>query len=116
MGGVGCLGMPGPGAPILRPVNFALDGEALIVRTGEGTILDAARRGDPASFELDGIDRLEHTGWSILVTGVLAERPTDEAHLRLALRPWASGQRDRFVSLSLDEVVGRRIPSGQGNR
>ncbi len=115
-GGVGCLGLPGTGAPILRPVNFALHDEALVVRTGEGPILDAALRGDAAAFETDGIDRLEHTGWSVLVTGRIAALPTDETTLALPLRAWASGRRDRFVAIQLEEVSGRRIPPGRGNR
>ena len=115
-GGVGRVGLPGDGAPILRPVNFVVHDGALVVLTGEGVILDAARRGDPAAFETDGIDPLEHTGWSVIVTGRIAELPSDEAMQGLPLRAWASGQRDRYVGISLDEITGRRIPPGQGNR
>jgi nitroimidazol reductase NimA-like FMN-containing flavoprotein (pyridoxamine 5'-phosphate oxidase superfamily) len=115
-GGVGCLGIPGSGEPILRPVNFVLHGDALVVRTAEGPILSAARRGDKASLEVHDIDRLEHTGWSVIVTGPMRELPTDAATLALPLRPWASGRKDRFVSIALDTVSGRRIPPGRGNR
>lgn len=115
-GGVGCLGVPGDGAPVLRPVNFAIHDGALVVRTGEGPILDAAARGDHAAFETDGIDRLEHTGWSVVVTGRISELPADDATLALPLRAWASGRRDRFVGISLDHVSGRQIPAGRGNR
>lgn len=114
--GVGRLAMPGEGAPDLRPVNFVLDGHAIIVRTGEGRILDAARRGDAAALEIDDVDPLEHTGWSVVVTGTIRERIADEATRALPLRPWGSGQKDRFVSLSLESVSGRRIPPGRGNR
>lgn len=115
-GGVGRLAMRGAGAPELRPVNFALRGETVIVRTGDGSILAAARRGETAGFEIDGIDRLEHTGWSVVVTGKLSELPSDAENLALPLRPWASGRNDRFVGLSLDRVSGMRIPPGRGNR
>lgn len=115
-GGVGRLAMRGTGAPELRPVNFVLRGDEIVIRTGEGMILEAARRGDAASFEIDGIDPLEHTGWSVVVVGKLAERPTDDDHLRLPLRPWASGRKDRFVGLSLERLSGLRIPAGRGNR
>ena len=113
-GGVGRLALPGSSAPDLRPVNFVLDGDALVVRTGEGRILAAARRGDPVAFEIDGIDRLEHTGWSVVVTGELRERPADDATRALPLRAWASGHRDRFVAISLDSLGGRCIPIGGG--
>jgi nitroimidazol reductase NimA-like FMN-containing flavoprotein (pyridoxamine 5'-phosphate oxidase superfamily) len=115
-GGVGRLAMRGETAPELRPVNFVLLDDVIIVRTGDGMILEAARRDEPASFEIDEIDRLEHTGWSVLVMGQLSELPSDEAHLALPIRPWASGLKDRFVGLTLERVSGLRIPSGRGNR
>ena len=115
-GGIGRLALRGSDAPEIRPVNFALCGEQLVIRTGEGLILHAARQGEAAGFEIDGIDPLEHTGWSVVVVGKLCELPSDDAHLALPLRPWASGQKDRFVGMSLDRVSGMRIPSGRGNR
>ncbi len=115
-GGVGRLGMRGTDAPEIRPVNFALREDLLIIRTGDGVILSAARGSEPASFEIDGIDPLEHTGWSVIVSGKLSELPTDDANLALPLRPWASGRKDHFVGLSLERVNGMRIPAGRGNR
>jgi nitroimidazol reductase NimA-like FMN-containing flavoprotein (pyridoxamine 5'-phosphate oxidase superfamily) len=115
-GGVGRLALRGHEAPELRPVNFALRYEQLIIRTGDGTILAAARKGEPAGFEIDEIDRFEHVGWSVVATGKLAELEADSANLALALRPWASGKKDFFVALSLDRVTGLRIPPGRGNR
>jgi nitroimidazol reductase NimA-like FMN-containing flavoprotein (pyridoxamine 5'-phosphate oxidase superfamily) len=112
-GGVACLGLS---ATALRPVNFVLDEKALVLRTGEGRILDAARGRQGAGLMLHGIDKLEHTGWSVVVRGVLVERPTDDRHLALPLRPWASGKKDRFVALLAHEISGRRIPPGRGNR
>lgn len=114
--GVGRLAMRGADAPELRPVNFALRGEQLIIRTGDGSIMAAARLGEAASFEIDEIDRLEHTGWSVIAIGKLSELPSDAANLALPLRAWASGQKDRFVAMSLDRVTGLRIPPGRGNR
>jgi len=116
VGGVGCLGLPSVGAPELRPVNFIVDGRSIVIRTGEGQILEAGRSGIAASFQIQGIDGLEHTGWSVNVTGKLCQLDTDEHSLSLHLRPWASGKKDRFVKLSLSQVTGRRIPPGRGNR
>jgi hypothetical protein len=115
-GGVGRLAMSTKGVPEIRPVNFALSGGVLIVRTGAGSILNAAQRGDAGAFEIDGFDRLEHTGWSVVVTGKLCEITHREVMLGLPLRPWASGTKDRFVALSLDRISGIRIPPGRGNR
>lgn len=108
--------MRGEDAPEMRPVNFTLRDGNVIIRTGDGAILAAAQRGEAAGFEIDDIDRLEHTGWSVVVTGKLFELPTDDDHLALPLRPWASGRKDRFVGLTLDRISGLRIPPGRGNR
>lgn len=116
-GGVGRLAIHSEGAPELRPVNFVRRGDALIVRTGGGgRILAAAERTEAAAFEIDGVDPLEHTGWSVVVTGKLRALTPDPELLDLPLRPWASGVKDLFVALSLDRVTGLRIPSGRGNR
>lgn len=108
--------MRGSGAPEMRPVNFVLRGDDVIIRTGDGAILAAARLGEPAGFEIDEIDRLEHTGWSVVVTGTLFELPTDDETLALPLRAWASGRKDHFVGLAMDRISGLRIPAGRGNR
>jgi len=114
--GIGRLAMPGRGAPEVRPVNFVLDDDVVIVRTGEGRILEAARQRAAVALEIDEIDRVEHTGWSVIVTGTMSERSNDESTRALPLRAWGSGQKDRFVAISLDAVSGRRIPPGRGNR
>jgi nitroimidazol reductase NimA-like FMN-containing flavoprotein (pyridoxamine 5'-phosphate oxidase superfamily) len=113
---VGRIAMRGEDAPEMRPINFVLRGDDVIIRTGDGLILAAAQRGESAGFEIDDIDPIEHTGWSVIVTGKLFELPTDEEHLSLPLRPWASGLKDRFVGLAMDRISGLRIPPGRGNR
>ena len=77
----GILALVGSPAPILRPVNFALHGRWLLVRTGEGRIFEAAQRAEPASFVVSEVDRFEHTGFSVVVSGTLAafEREASEA-------------------------------------
>ena len=108
-GGVGILALVGSPAPILRPVNFALHGRWLLVRTGEGRIFEAAQRAEPASFVVSEVDRFEHTGWSVVVSGKLAARESDASLLRVALRPWARADKHHFVALSMDEISGRRL-------
>lgn len=108
-GGVGILALCGVPAPVLRPVNFAVHESWLLMRTGEGRILEAASRGEAASFVVSDVDRFEHSGWSVVVSGKLAARETSEALRRLALRPWARSDKHHYVALSMDEVSGRRL-------
>jgi nitroimidazol reductase NimA-like FMN-containing flavoprotein (pyridoxamine 5'-phosphate oxidase superfamily) len=115
-GSVGCLGLPSVGHPELRPVNYVVEGSAVIIRTGEGQILDAGRHGLSASMQVFDIDAVEHTGWSVQIGGKLSELETCSRTLSLPLRPWASGRKNRFVKLSFREISGRRIQPGRGNR
>ncbi len=108
-GGIGRIAIAGEGAPILRPVNFAVKDGIVVIRTGEGRIFDAARRGASVAFEIDNVDGFEHEGWSVIATGRLSERDADAEAYALPLRPWSAGRRDRFVMIELDVVSGRRI-------
>ena len=127
-GGVGIIALRGVEAPVLRPVNFALHerssngarpaavevlrNSCLLIRTGEGRILEAAIGGEPASFVISAIDGLEHTGWSVVVTGRLVDRSRVEGIDAVPLRPWARAEKNRFVGLSIEEISGRRIAGG----
>ena len=98
--------------PVALPVNFAMLGDDVVFRTGEGGKLDAAARGAVVAFEVDSFDAISHTGWSVLVTGPAAELTDREdvaAALRLPLRAWAGGPRDHFVRITSTLVSGRRI-------
>lgn len=112
VGGVGILALVGAPAPILRPVNFTVHERWLLMRTGEGRILEAASRGEPASFVVSDVDRLEHTGWSVVVTGKLVAREAGSELARVPLRPWARADKHHFVALSIAEISGRRLVEG----
>lgn len=107
--GVGVLALCGIEAPILRPVNFARDGDHVVVRTGAGQILAAAQGHEPASFVLSSIDGFEHTGRSVVVTGRLSEQLPGDPVESLPLRPWVRSPKHHFVALTMDEVSGREI-------
>jgi uncharacterized protein len=98
--------------PVILPVNFLLDGERILIRTGEGTKLDAATRDAVVAFEVDHVDSFSHNGWSVSVTGRATELcdQRDLARARtLPLPHWASSNVSKYVSVSLDLVSGRRL-------
>ncbi len=108
---VGRIGLSSAALPLVLPVNFCLDDERIVLRTGAGTTLGAASHNAVVSFEADDIDPLFHAGWSVVVTGVA--RPLTSANdvrraRRLPLLPW-TGTGDHFVAIGLDKVSGRRI-------
>lgn len=110
---VGRLGLIPDGRPLVLPVNYVVDRDAIVFCTGAGTKLNAITDGADVAFEVDDSRSLRHSGWSVLVRGraELVTEPSELARLRAGpLRPWARGARANWVRLPLDEVSGRRIP------
>lgn len=114
-GGVGILALAGVTEPVLRPVNFVAHEGQVLIRTGEGQILEAAQVLEPASFVIMAVDRLEHAGWSVVVTGTLTERSSTGPIADVPLRPWARAEKHHFVGLSIERISGRRIAEGFGD-
>ena len=69
---IGRLALIAEHYPLNSPVNYALDGTALVIRTHTGTIRRAAEHAN-VCFEVDEIDRRTRIGWSVLVRGQAAE-------------------------------------------
>ena len=99
--------------PVAIPVNYALDGRSVVFRTEGGSKVDALRH--PLAFEVDHVDPVERSGWSVLVrgTGRLVELATVPEMLhRMAGRfpaPWAVGHHNTWVAISPDAVTGRNL-------
>ncbi|MFP5369160.1 MAG: pyridoxamine 5'-phosphate oxidase family protein [Actinomycetes bacterium] len=110
---LGRVGLTTGALPTVLPVNFLLDGDRILVRTGEGSKLQAAIDNAVVAFESDDFDPLYHSGWSVVVTGV-AREVTDPGELH-AMRSapvarWAPQGDGRVVAISTEMVSGRRIP------
>lgn len=109
---IGRLGIVDAGAPMILPVNYAMDGESIIVRTGPGTKLDHGTRAR-ACFEIDAFDRESQTGWSVLASGRLQEvtrfDPSLERVRAVDVVPWARGEKAHWLRLVPDHVTGRRV-------
>ena len=72
--------------PFVVPVNYVLSGNTVLFRTHPGTKLDALRR-RPVAFQVDSIDEVRRTGWSVLIQGVAHDAsPSD--HLGADPEPW----------------------------
>ncbi len=100
--------------PVIVPVNYTVDGDDVVIRTGRRSRLATHAAGHVIAFEVDEIDAASHSGWSVVLTGFLqlVEDPVDVARLeRMGLRSWAPTAHDRYVRLRPDLVTGRRIPA-----
>ena len=99
------------GRPVIRPVNFTIADDAIWLRAGRNSWADRLD-GHPVTFEADGYDPAEHTGWSVIVTGaatLATDIETVAARLGNGLRSWAPPPRDRVLRIGLDRVEGRLI-------
>jgi nitroimidazol reductase NimA-like FMN-containing flavoprotein (pyridoxamine 5'-phosphate oxidase superfamily) len=109
---VGRLGLTAGALPVVLPVNFVVDDGTVVFCTESGLKLDAARQHAVACLEVDGYNGFDHTGWSVLATGRLAEitDPERVARVReLPLRPWATHAARHYVELPVELLSGRRI-------
>lgn len=100
---------------VILPVNYSFDRGAVLVRTAEGSKLDAAVRGARVAFQIDGFDVERRTGWSVLVKGRCLEvwEVAELEHARaLPLQPWAPGEKEHFLVVYPSAISGRRIAAG----
>ncbi|MEY2406737.1 MAG: hypothetical protein QOJ67_2037 [Acidimicrobiaceae bacterium] len=98
--------------PMIFPVNYAVDGDAIVIRTMSGSRLDVGQ--GHAAFEVDSFDRASQSGWSVLVTGHLEEvtkyQAKDMVRLQaLPVVPWASGERTVWLRLRPSFTSGRIV-------
>jgi nitroimidazol reductase NimA-like FMN-containing flavoprotein (pyridoxamine 5'-phosphate oxidase superfamily) len=105
---VGRIGITSGALPVILPINFRVDGSRILFRTTVGTKLDAATRNAVVAFEVDQVDPVYHSGWSVLVTGVARNVEAEEGDLWKTPR-WAPGPEGRVVEISIDHITGRRL-------
>jgi nitroimidazol reductase NimA-like FMN-containing flavoprotein (pyridoxamine 5'-phosphate oxidase superfamily) len=113
-GGIGRVGFASANGIMMLPVNFAVTGKGIIVRTAPDTLLALYANGQ-VSFEVDHLDEALREGWSVLVHGH-AHEVTDEREVKRLewgthLEPWAGGARDVYVRILPTRISGRCIGS-----
>jgi nitroimidazol reductase NimA-like FMN-containing flavoprotein (pyridoxamine 5'-phosphate oxidase superfamily) len=115
---IGRLGLNAEHYPLIFPVNYALDGTTLVIRTHAGTVLRAAEHAN-VTFQVDDIDRRTRSGWSVLVRGQAEEVGPEHssdivARTRAAgVEPWAPGEKGHWLRVIPHAISGRRIVPGE---
>lgn len=96
-------------APEVFPVNHAVLGRRVLIRTAAGTKLFAAVDRDVV-VEVDGVD--DHgRAWSVVAKGTAVE-VEDEAARRAVderLDVWLETRKDHVLAVEVAEVTGRRF-------
>jgi nitroimidazol reductase NimA-like FMN-containing flavoprotein (pyridoxamine 5'-phosphate oxidase superfamily) len=115
----GRLAVSMDGPPLIRPVNYVFDkrSNSVVFRTASGSKFHALLRAAQAAFEIDGIDEISRTGWSVIMHGVTDE-VTDPREIQrleaLGLEPWASGPKRHWMHIRAWTVSGRRVALPDG--
>lgn len=90
------------------PVNYVVDGESLLFRTGQGSKLFELSVNDDVLFEVD--DHTDTDAWSVIVRG--RAQPLDssaevERADGLGLRPWIPTLKYTYVRVDPTTISGR---------
>ncbi|HEY6315632.1 MAG TPA: pyridoxamine 5'-phosphate oxidase family protein [Streptosporangiaceae bacterium] len=113
-GGVGRIAFSTTSGPVVLPVNFAMVEGTVVIRTGEGSMIDG-HADERVAFEVDHIDEALRQGWSVLVRGQAhrVAHPAELRHMRreATIWPWPGGDRDVYVRIIPGKISGRRIES-----
>ncbi len=109
---VGRLAIAIAGKPDIFPINFVVDGNSLVFKTGAGTKFAASALLHHVAFEIDGYKPSKRTAWSVVVKGRAHEVEGIEQVFtadELPLFPWAAHPKPNFVRITPTEVTGRRF-------
>jgi len=110
-GSVGRLAVWVHDHPEIFPINYKVDHETLVFRTGAGTKLSAAV-GKMVALEADAANTDGGVAWSVVVKGqatALTRTPELLASVGQLLFPWETGRKDHFLRIVPEEVSGRRF-------
>ena len=98
--------------PDIFPINYVVDGDGIVFRTGPGTKLAASVLGRGIAFEIDGYDPIAGDAWSVVAKG----RARQVEHMieyfeaeDLPLFPWHASPKPDIVRIEPDEITGRRF-------
>lgn len=103
--------------PAVLPVNFCLDHDgAVLLCTSAASELVRAVDGVVVAFEVDEVDPVAHSGWSVVVTGsagVVTDPAEHQRLLRTGPRSWAPSPEEVFVRIEPELVTGRELVGGR---
>ncbi len=93
----------------LTPINYAVDGEALLFRTAPGSKLLGVVMDADVAFEIDEVE--DDVATSVVVRGRARRLEEDEQHRAesVALRPWVPTAKYEVVEIVPGSVSGRRF-------
>jgi nitroimidazol reductase NimA-like FMN-containing flavoprotein (pyridoxamine 5'-phosphate oxidase superfamily) len=112
--GVGRVAFLADGEIEVLPVNYTVEGARVAFRSASGSKLEAAVEQAVVAFEVDAYDRVDRSGWSVVIKG-RAEVVSDSALIarleRSGLKPFATAvPKPEWVVIHPTGITGRRVP------
>lgn len=108
-----------PDGPHIIPLNYAIDGDSLVLRTTPFSIVATYGRNAQIAFEIDEFDEEQQLGWSVVARGRgdIVTDPIELAEIRqvCAPHPWADGSRNLYFRIRWSELTGRRLSRSSAN-
>lgn len=105
-----------PTGPEILPVNYTVAGDAVLVRTAPGTLLDRHAHGAALVFEVDHANYERWHGWSVVARGVGQRVSRDQLTSveRSAPKPppWVKREDEVWIRLPWVTLTGRRLGRG----
>jgi nitroimidazol reductase NimA-like FMN-containing flavoprotein (pyridoxamine 5'-phosphate oxidase superfamily) len=119
-GDVGRLAVIVNDSPHVLPVNYRLvetvDLTWIALRTRVGNVIDRAQM--QVALEIDAIDAVRRTGWSVLVRGTLHHVDAEAAEFKARFDPdtWLTDERHSWLVIQPFSISGRRLRGIGGDR
>jgi uncharacterized protein len=108
---VGRLAVIVDGHPDIFPLNYVVEGQSALFRSGQGTKLYGSLNSSPVALEADGYDAATEQAWSVVLRGRAERVKHVGADLVSTLEPvpWHEGVKDYYVRVHPLNVSGRRF-------
>jgi nitroimidazol reductase NimA-like FMN-containing flavoprotein (pyridoxamine 5'-phosphate oxidase superfamily) len=106
---VGRLAWVGPAGISVIPMNYVSNEDGVQLQTHAYSAMVREVDGSPVAFEVDEVDEVSRSGWSVLVRGT-AHISYDHADTS-SERPdvWPSGSKALPIKVVVKSVTGRRV-------
>jgi len=105
---VGRVGFNDDRGPVVLPINYRIHEGSVIITTGLSTSIARFAVGMAVALEVQDLDPMTESGWSVLVRGRAETVPGDELPDPAARpRPWADGPRPLLIRIVPETITGR---------
>ena len=119
-GQVGRVAWSAAHGPQIFPVSYAWCDDLIVFRTSPYSVLSELTRRTHVVFEVEELDQVSHTGWSVLARGCATGIASPAQLFRLwavdGAEPWAAGIRNVFIGISVTQLSGRLFDPPSAHR